>query len=63
MDENLRMFIDHLFGPELLNSKQLSEDQKKQLVQSMMMFVFAHRHSKGDKFIVETQDEMTKRKD
>jgi hypothetical protein len=54
MDENLRMFIDHLFGVELLNSKQLSEDQKKQLVQSMMMFVFAHRHSKGDKFIVET---------
>ena len=24
----------------------------------MMIFVFAHRHSKGDRFIVETQDAM-----
>ena len=28
----------------------------------MMIFVFAHRHSKGDKFIVETQEAMKGKK-
>ena len=28
----------------------------------MMVFVFAHRHSKGDKFIVETQEAMKSKK-
>ena len=62
MDKTLRQFITHLFGPELLASKAISADQKQQLVQSMMIFVFAHRHSKGDKFIVETQKALEAKK-
>ena len=62
MENNLKMFINYMFGPELLSSKHLSVDQKQQIVQSMMIFVFAHRHSKGDKFIVETQEAMKAKK-
>lgn len=55
MDSNLRAFMSHLFGPEIFSTKSLSAEQKQQLVHSMMIFVFAHRHNKGDRFIVETQ--------
>jgi len=58
MDAILKDFVAYLFGPEIFTTKCLNADQKQQLIQSMMIFVFAHRHSKGDKFIVETQDFM-----
>jgi hypothetical protein len=56
IEHNLRLFIDHMFGADLLN--QFSDSEQQQIVQSMMIFVFAHRHSKGDKFIFETQEVM-----
>jgi hypothetical protein len=54
MDSNLRAFMSHLFGADIFSSKALTAEQKQQLVHSMMIFVFAHRHNKGDRFIVET---------
>jgi uncharacterized protein YeaC (DUF1315 family) len=62
MEENLRQFIDHMFGPEVLGGKALTSEQKQQFVQSMMIFVFAHRHSKNDRFIEETRDALKARK-
>lgn len=55
MDNKIEQFVLMMFGPILKNSA-LTEEQKQQVVQSMMIFVFAHRHNKGDRFIVETQE-------
>lgn len=56
IEHNLKLFINHVFGVDLLDL--LSENEQQQVIQSMMIFVFAHRHSKGDKFIQETQEAM-----
>jgi hypothetical protein len=60
VEKNLINFIDHVFGKELLKSTKLSENERQQIIQSMMIFVFAHRHTKGDTFITETQKAMEK---
>ena len=65
VENNLINFIDHIFGKQLLQSSKLSPIEKQQIIQSMMIFVFAHRHTTGDTFISETHKamEQTDKKD
>lgn len=58
MDSNLKSFIESLFGKEVFETEALNEEQKQQLIRSMMIFVFSHRHNKGDRFIVETLEQL-----
>ena len=58
MDSNLKSFIESLFGEDIFANDALSKDQKQQLIRSMMIFVFSHRHNKGDRFITETLEEL-----
>ena len=54
MDKIIKAFIEKLMGKNIFESKDLNEQQKIQIIQSMMLFVQSHRYSKGDKFITET---------
>lgn len=44
-----------MFGPELLNNNEITADSKSKIIQSMITFVYAHRHNKEDMFLVETK--------
>lgn len=55
MDLLVDKFIAQTFGPEILDraGSQLSQDDKMQLIDNMMMVVFSHRYCKNDVFISE----------
>ena len=54
MDEIVLRFVDYVFGADLLGN--LASD-KNQIILSIMQIVFSHRYSKGDKFILEADQE------
>jgi hypothetical protein len=49
----LEHFIDELFGCQIL--RNLSKEQRLRMTQSMLAFVYAHRHNKDDVFILESK--------
>jgi len=50
-------FIDETFGKEILKRQDiLSESERMQIINSLIMIVFSHRYSKGDKLIFEAED-------
>jgi len=61
MDIMMKDFIDYIFGSEILQGTHqgaggvLSDVERQQVINSMMMIVFSHRYSKGDKFILESE--------
>ena len=55
MDGLLKQFIETMFGQDLFSTDCLDETQKHQLINSMMVFVFAHRHNKDYRFLKETE--------
>lgn len=55
MDALLVKFISSTFGPEVLNRS--NEEDRRHILNSMMMIVFSHRYSKGDLFIQEAEAE------
>jgi len=52
MDKIIAGFVDKMYGPIL---SKLNEVQTNMLIQSMMAFVYAHRHNKDDLFLVQTR--------
>ena len=58
MDSHLHQFIENMFGKDIFLTNCLNEIQKKQLINSMMVFVFAHRHNKDDRFLKESEQEL-----
>lgn len=61
MNVMMRDFIDYILGKEVLKeSGGLDENQRQQVIHSMMMICFSHRYSKGDKFIQEAEAEAKK---
>ena len=54
MDKIVAGFVDLKYGPIL---SQLDDMQTNMLLQSMMAFVYAHRHNKDDLFLVQTRQE------
>ena len=55
MYEIVRQFIEKYVSPTIFITDELSEVWKEQIVISMMVFLFSHRHTKADQFIVETK--------
>lgn len=55
MSRNLKAFIHSCFGEELMRSDKITKTQKQQLLLSMLLIVYAHRHNKNDVFISETK--------
>lgn len=55
----LKRFVCSVFGEDILTTPELTPTQKEQLILSMMIFVFSHRHGdkKQDKFIEQTRQE------
>lgn len=54
----MKDFIDCIFGSEILigtSCNEITDTERQQIVNSMMMIVFSHRYSKGDKFILESE--------
>ena len=61
MNVMMRDFIDYILGKEVLKeSGGLDENQRQQVIHSMMMICFSHRYSKGEKFIHEAEAEAKK---
>jgi|TARA_B110000305_G_C19273194_1_gene555541 hypothetical protein len=50
-------YIDKMFGPSLMSSDVLNKGQKSKMIQSMITFVYAHRHNKEDLFLVDIKKE------
>lgn len=49
-------FIEYIFGSDMLRlSPQITSVERQQVINSMMIIVFSHRYSKGDKFIIEAE--------
>jgi hypothetical protein len=46
-----------MFGKNLMHNDVLSKAQKSKIIQSMITFVYAHRHNKEDLFLVEIKKE------
>ena len=59
MDVMMRDFIQYIFGNQIFNGAnyKVSDIEQQQIVNSMIMIVFSHRYSKGDKFIMEAEAE------
>jgi len=61
MDIMMKDFIDYIFGSEILQGthqgtdEEITDVERQQIINSMMMIVFSHRYSKGDKFILESR--------
>jgi hypothetical protein len=55
MDMAIHEFIAKSFGDHILSSESVSEDQRQKIIESMMAFVYAHRHNKDDRFIIEAK--------
>ena len=58
MDEIIEGFITEMFGDELLKAEFLSDYQRLQIKNSMIMFAFAHRHNKSDNFLTQMKAEV-----
>ena len=52
MDQKIENLINTYVDPNILLAAP--ENVKKQLIDSMTLVCFSHRHNKGDKFIKET---------
>lgn len=50
-------YIDKMFGPNLMNNDVLNKSQKSKIIQSMITFVYAHRHNKEDLFLMDIKKE------
>lgn len=51
-------FIEYIFGSDILKlNDDISKVEQQQVINSMMIIVFSHRYSKGDKFIIEAEQE------
>lgn len=61
----LKNFVCSVFGEDILTTPDLTPTQKEQLILSMMIFVFSHRHGdkKQDKFIEQTRLEQEEKAD
>jgi len=58
MDLIMIKFIDYIFGSDMLKlGVNITEKERQQVVHSMMLIVFSHRYSKGDRFIMEAEQE------
>lgn len=57
MDQLVEKFISYTFGKDILKEHLIGKIEIRQLVNSMLMIVFSHRYSKGDKFIIEAEAE------
>ena len=55
MDLAIEQFIKETLGAKVLDNNNFSSDQRSMIIDSMMAFVYSHRHNKDDKFIVETK--------
>lgn len=58
MDSIMLQFIRHIFGPDILkpsSSSDITPADQQLVINSMMIIVFSHRYSKGDKFIMEAE--------
>lgn len=56
MDSIMLQFIQHIFGSDILRlSADITPAEQQQVINSMMIIVFSHRYSKGDKFIIEAE--------
>ena len=55
MDLAVEKFIKETLGAAVFENNQLSCEQKCEIIDGMMAFVYAHRHNKDDKFILETK--------
>jgi len=60
VDFSIEALMRQQFGKEILDGGSLSALGRQQLVNSLMMFVFAHRHTKDDKFLEETKAQVSK---
>mmetsp|Transcript_7809 Transcript_7809/g.13096 ORF Transcript_7809/g.13096 Transcript_7809/m.13096 type:complete len:141 (-) Transcript_7809:495-917(-) len=56
MDENIERFLRKQVSGELFRSKEINDGWRQQIIISMMVFLFSHRHTKVDQFIVETRE-------
>ena len=50
-------YIDKMFGPNIMSSEVLSKRHKSMIIQSMITFVYAHRHNKEDLFLMDIKKE------
>ena len=58
MDSIVSEFIDETFGNEILKRGDiLSDSERMQIVNSLILIVFSHRCSKNDRFILEGEDD------
>ena len=58
MDSTMLKFIDYIFGSNMLKlSNIITDKERMQVVHTMMIIVFSHRYSKGDKFIIEAEQD------
>ena len=55
MDALIERFLENTFGAQILSNPQLDKKSRQQMVNSMLMIVFSHRYTKGDKFLLEAQ--------
>ena len=52
MNIMMRDFIDYILGKEVLKETNgLDQNERQQIIHSMMMICFSHRYNKGDRFI------------
>jgi hypothetical protein len=58
IDACISEFLTKTLRCGLLTSEQIGPVGKQQLINSMLMYVFAHRHTKVDLFLIETQDQI-----
>jgi hypothetical protein len=56
MDESVKRFLQEKVCPSLFQTDRLNAAWKEQAVISMTIFLFSHRHTKTDLFLVETRD-------
>ena len=63
MDAILTAFIETHLCKTVFKTDRLTDLQKQQVVQSMMVFLFSHRHTKDDQFIVETRNKVEEHPD
>lgn len=57
IEQAISGYIDHMFGLKVLGNNALTRDQQSKIIQSMITFVYAHRHNKEDLFLVELKKE------
>lgn len=58
IDACISEFLTKTLNCDLMTSELIGPVGKQQLINSMLMYVFAHRHTKLDQFLVETQNQI-----